>query len=279
MQLKSGTKTLDLSTPVIMGILNATPDSFSDGGKFDTYEKAIQQTDKMIADGAKIIDVGGESTRPGASPVTLEEELARVIPVIKHVSEQDVWISVDTTKAEVMRQAVAAGANLINDVRALQDPGALDAAADLGVPVCLMHMQGVPRTINQQKDPKYDNVVEDICQFFEERIEACLTAGIKQENIILDPGFGFGKTLVHNLQILANQQAFHRFEMPVLIGLSRKSMFDKLHHGRTADERLASSLAGALISVQKQAHVIRVHDVLETADALKVLSSMQQYER
>ena len=277
MQLKSGTKTLDLSTPVIMGILNATPDSFSDGGQFDTYEKAIQQTDKMIVDGAKIIDIGGESTRPGASPVTLEEELKRVIPVIKHVSEHDVWISVDTTKAEVMRQAVAAGANLINDVRALQDPGALEAAAELGVPVCLMHMQGIPR--DMQKNPQYNDVIEDICQFFEQRIDACLKAGIKKENIILDPGFGFGKSLEHNLQILANQKAFHRFGLPVLIGLSRKSMFDKLHQGRKADERLASSLAGALISVQKQAHIVRVHDVVETADALKVLSAMQQYEK
>ncbi len=277
MRLKSGTKTLDLSTPVIMGILNATPDSFSDGGKFDTHEAAVKQTDKMIAEGAKIIDIGGESARPGACAVTPEEELRRVIPVIKHASEQDVWVSVDTTKAEVMRQAVAAGADLINDVRALRDPGAIEAAAELGVPVCLMHMRGVPR--NMQTNPRYVDVIEDICQFFERRIDACLTAGIKKDNIILDPGFGFGKTLEHNLQILADQKAFHRFGLPVLIGLSRKSMFDKLHQGRTAEERLASSLAGALISVQKQAHIIRVHNVIETADALKVLSAVRQYEK
>lgn len=275
MKLQSGTKTLDLSTPIIMGILNATPDSFSDGGKFNRYETACQHADEMIKQGSKIIDVGGESTRPNAPEVSLEDELSRVIPVIKHLSRKDIWISVDTSKAEVMRQAVEAGANIINDVRALQESQSIYVAADLGVPVCLMHMQGTPETM--QQNPSYDNVIEDICQFFERRIEACLQAGIKMNNIILDPGFGFGKNLEHNLQILAHQKQFQRFGLPVLIGLSRKSMFDKLLGGRNTEQRLAGSLAGAMLSVQKGAHIIRVHDVMETADVLSVLQAVNTY--
>ncbi|RYV03365.1 dihydropteroate synthase [Shewanella sp. OPT22] len=271
MKLNSGNKTLDLSSPVVMGILNATPDSFSDGGKFNTYETACLHADEMIAQGAKIIDVGGESTRPGAPEVSLADELERVIPVIQHLSKKDVWISIDTSKAEVMRQAVAAGANIINDVRALQEPGALEVAAEVNVPVCLMHMQGTPRTM--QASPKYRNVIEDICEFFEQRIDACIAAGVKRDNIILDPGFGFGKTLEHNLQILANQIEFHRFNLPVFIGLSRKSMFDKLCGGRTVEQRLAGSLAGAMLSAQKGAHILRVHDVQETWDVLKVIEA------
>lgn len=273
MKLKSGVKVLDLSTPVIMGILNATPDSFSDGGKFNTYNSACQHADEMIAQGAKIIDIGGESTRPGAPAVSLEDELERVIPVVKHVRNKDVWISVDTSKAEVMRQAVAAGANIINDVCALQQQGSLEAAVEAGVPVCLMHMQGTPRTM--QQNPQYSDVIEDICLFFENRIETCINAGIKKENIILDPGFGFGKTLEHNLQILANQKAFHRFELPVLIGLSRKSMFDKLCGGRTVEQRLAGSLAGAMLSAQQGAQILRVHDVQETLDVIKLIEALK----
>ncbi|WP_133407871.1 dihydropteroate synthase [Parashewanella tropica] len=270
--LKSKNKTLELSKPIIMGILNATPDSFSDGGQFNTYETACQHADEMIEQGAKIIDIGGESTRPGAPDVSLEKELARVIPVIKHVSHKDVWISIDTSKPEVMKQAVEAGAHLINDVRALQEPGALEMAASLDVPVCLMHMQGTPRTM--QTAPKYQDVIEDIAAFFEERIKACIDAGIKREHIILDPGFGFGKTLEHNLAILKYQKEFHRFDSPVLIGLSRKSMFKHLLD-RDVDERLAGSLAGALISAQQGAHIIRVHDVAETADVLAVVEACQ----
>ncbi|RLV58682.1 dihydropteroate synthase [Parashewanella curva] len=271
--LKSKNKSLELSKPIIMGILNATPDSFSDGGQFNTYETACQHADEMIAHGAQIIDIGGESTRPGAPDVSLEEELARVIPVIEHVSKKDVWISIDTSKPEVMKQAVEAGAHLINDVRALQEPGALEVAASLNVPVCLMHMQGTPRTM--QTAPKYQDVIEDIAVFFEQRIKACIDAGIKREHIILDPGFGFGKTLEHNLTILKNQKAFHRFDLPVLIGLSRKSMFKHLLN-RDVEERLAGSLAGAMISAQKGAHIIRVHDVAETVDVLTVVDVCQE---
>ncbi|MBM7070847.1 dihydropteroate synthase [Shewanella sp. 202IG2-18] len=277
MKLNSGNKTLDLSCPVVMGILNATPDSFSDGGKFNTYETACLHADEMIAQGAKIIDVGGESTRPGAPEVSLADELERVIPLIQHLSKKDVWISIDTSKAEVMRQAIDAGANIINDVRALQEPGALDVAAEAGLPVCLMHMQGTPRTM--QTSPEYRNVIEDICEFFKLRIDACIAAGVKRENIILDPGFGFGKTLEHNLQILANQIEFHRFNLPVLIGLSRKSMFDKLCGGRTVEQRLAGSLAGAMLSAQKSAHILRVHDVEETQDVLDVFFATQKYSK
>ncbi|MCL1079045.1 dihydropteroate synthase [Parashewanella spongiae] len=273
-EVKCGNKVLDLSTPVIMGILNATPDSFSDGGQFHTYETACKHAEEMISQGARIIDVGGESTRPNAPKVSLEEELARVIPVIKHLSKKDILISVDTSKAEVMKQAIAAGAHIINDVRALQEPQALEMAASLNVPVCIMHMQGTPQTM--QVKPKYQNIIEEISNFFEVRIQACLRAGIKKDHIILDPGFGFGKTLEHNLQLLAQQDEFHKLGCPILIGLSRKSMFAQLLN-RDVSERLAGSLAGALISSQKGAHIIRVHDVQETFDALETNRAIQKF--
>ncbi|GCF89331.1 dihydropteroate synthase [Shewanella sp. M-Br] len=274
-ELIAGTKRLALSSPIVMGILNVTPDSFSDGGQYSSYELACQHADDMVAQGAGMIDIGGESTRPGAAEVSLADELARVIPLVKYVAaHHDVWISVDTSKPEVMRQAVAAGAHLINDVRALMEPGALQAAAELQVPICLMHMQGEPKSM--QFAPTYHNVIEEVSAFLTERIEACLRAGIPRELLILDPGFGFGKSLEHNYELLAKLDCFAQFDLPILIGLSRKSMIGNLL-AKPTSERLAGSLAGAMMAAQKGAHIIRVHDVTETVDMLKVLQATQAY--
>ncbi|MCH7421647.1 MULTISPECIES: dihydropteroate synthase [Shewanella] len=274
-ELIAGTKRLSLASPVVMGILNVTPDSFSDGGKFSSFELACQHADEMVAQGALIIDIGGESTRPGAADVSVDDELARVVPLVEYVAKHhDVWISVDTSKPEVMRQAVNAGAHLINDVRALLEPGALETAAQLNVPICLMHMQGAPRTM--QSAPEYHDVVADVFKFLNERIQACLEAGIPRERLLIDPGFGFGKTLEHNYELLAKLERFAQFELPILIGLSRKSMIGNLL-ARPTSERLAGSLAGAMIAAQKGAHIIRVHDVPETVDMLKVLQATQAY--
>ncbi|MFB2651548.1 dihydropteroate synthase [Shewanella seohaensis] len=274
-ELIAGTKRLSLASPVVMGILNVTPDSFSDGGKFSSFELACQHADEMVAQGALIIDIGGESTRPGAADVTVEDELARVIPLVEYVAKHhDVWISVDTSKPEVMRQAVNAGAHLINDVRALLEPGALETAAQLNVPICLMHMQGAPRSM--QTAPEYQDVVADVTEFLLERIQACIDAGIPRERLLIDPGFGFGKTLEHNYELLAKLERFEQFKLPILIGLSRKSMIGNLL-ARPTSERLAGSLAGAMIAAQKGAHIIRVHDVPETVDMLKVLQATQAY--
>lgn len=267
-------KVLDLSQTHIMGILNLTPDSFSDGGSYQQIDSAVISALAMLENGATIIDIGGESTRPGAPDVALEEELARVIPVIEAIRKKsDCLISIDTSKAEVMRQAVNAGADIINDVRALQEPNALATTAELGVPVCLMHMQGQPRTM--QSNPHYDDVINDIKQFFVDRIAACETAGISRDKIILDPGFGFGKTLAHNYHILKYIDEFRMMGCEVLAGLSRKSMIGNLL-GRDVDQRLAGSVAGALIAAQKGAKIIRVHDVTETADALNVWRACEQ---
>ncbi|MFH6952763.1 dihydropteroate synthase [Pseudoalteromonas sp. XMcav1-K] len=267
-------KVLDLSQTHIMGILNLTPDSFSDGGSHQQIDSAVISALEMLGNGATIIDIGGESTRPGAPDVALEEELARVIPVIEAIRKKsDCLISIDTSKAEVMRQAVNAGADIINDVRALQEPNALETTAELGVPVCLMHMQGQPRTM--QSNPHYDDVINDIKQFFVERIAACEAAGISRDKIILDPGFGFGKTLAHNYYILKYIDEFKMMGCEVLAGLSRKSMIGNLL-GRDVDQRLAGSVAGALIAAQKGAKIIRVHDVTETADALNVWQACEQ---
>ena len=267
-------KVLDLSQTHIMGILNLTPDSFSDGGSYQQIDSAVISALAMLENGATIIDIGGESTRPGAPDVALEEELARVIPVIEAIRKKsDCLISIDTSKAEVMRQAVNAGADIINDVRALQEPNALATTAELGVPVCLMHMQGQPRTM--QSNPHYDDVINDIKQFFVERIAACEAAGISRDKIILDPGFGFGKTLAHNYHILKYIDEFKMMGCEVLAGLSRKSMIGNLL-GRDVDQRLAGSVAGALIAAQKGAKIIRVHDVTETADALNVWRACEQ---
>ncbi|KQB10712.1 dihydropteroate synthase [Vibrio metoecus] len=270
MKISYANKQLNLNSPVVMGILNTTPDSFSDGGSYIQLDKALMRAQQMIDAGVAIIDIGGESTRPGAPDVSLEEELQRVIPLITTIRQQNaqVWISIDTSKAEVMRQAIVAGADLINDVRALQEPGALDVAAQAQVPVCIMHMQGQPRTM--QMAPQYGNVVEDVCAFLVERIAACEAAGIKRENIILDPGFGFGKSIQHNYHLLAHLEQFHRFGLPVLAGMSRKSMIFKTLNKQPA-ECVAGSVACATLAASKGAQIIRVHDVEQTLDALKIV--------
>lgn len=274
MTLDCAGRLLDLSQPQVMGIINVTPDSFSDGGRFHGVDAALAQARKMINDGATILDIGGESTRPGAPDVSLEEELNRVIPAIEAIgSELDVVISIDTSKPQVMREAVASGAGLINDVRALQEPGALAAAADLQVPVCLMHMQGQPRTM--QSAPSYQDLVTDIMAFFAQRIQACEQAGLARERLLLDPGFGFGKTQEHNFQLLAQLDQFRTLGLPLLTGLSRKSMFGSLLD-RNVGDRLAASLAGAMLCAQGGASIVRVHDVRETWDVLQVLAATQR---
>jgi len=275
-QLKSGSKFLNLENPIVMGIVNVTPDSFSDGGQFSLFQHACEHADQMVAHGAVFIDIGGESTRPGAAEVSIDEELNRVIPLIEYVAENhDVWISIDTSKPDVMKAAVNAGANLINDVRALQELGALEMAAKLDVPVCIMHMQGQP--CSMQASPEYSDVVADVQMFFKARIHACLNAGIKRENIILDPGFGFGKTLSHNYELLNRLNEFQIFDLPILIGLSRKSMMGDLLH-RGVSERLAGSLAGVLLAAQRGANIFRVHDVCQTLDVLKVMAATDHYQ-
>ena len=252
----------------IMGILNVTPDSFSDGGRFMEPETAIAAARRMLDEGAAIIDIGGESTRPGAEPVSAAEELERVVPVIEVVAnELSADVSVDTSKPEVMEKAVAAGASMINDVMALRTDGAIETARDLNVPVCLMHMQGLPRTM--QKNPHYDDVVSEVRDFLLRRVDACASAGLDGDRIFIDPGFGFGKTLDHNLTLLANLDRLVETGYPVLVGLSRKSMIGAMLD-RPVDERAAASAALALIAVQKGASVVRVHDVAETANALNI---------
>ncbi|ARC93067.1 MULTISPECIES: dihydropteroate synthase [Vibrio] len=273
MIITANNKSLDLSTPQVMGILNVTPDSFSDGGKYNSLENAMIQAEKMINAGVSIIDIGGESTRPGAPDVALEEELSRVIPVIKAIRERfDVWISIDTSKAEVMRQAVKAGADIINDVRALQEPGALEVAAESGLPVCLMHMQGQPRTM--QANPHYDDLLKEVGEFLQERVQACEAKGMKKSQLILDPGFGFGKTLEHNYHMLAHLEQFHQFGLPLLAGMSRKSMLFKLLDKAPA-ECVAASVSCATIAAMKGAQIIRVHDFEQTLDAVKIVSMVQ----
>lgn len=269
MMITANNKSLDLSRPHVMAILNVTPDSFSDGGKYNSIELALAQVDKMIKAGVSIVDVGGESTRPGAPDVSLKEELRRVVPVIKAIREKyDVWISVDTSKAEVMRQAIDAGADLINDIRSLQEPGALEVAAEANLPICLMHMKGQPRTM--QVDPHYDDLMGDVSAFLEERIAACEAAGIDKSQLILDPGFGFGKTIEHNYHMLAHLEKFHEFGLPILAGMSRKSMIFKLLD-KPAAECTNASVVCATIAAMKGAQIIRVHDFEETIEAMKVV--------
>ena len=266
--LQCGTRRLDLSQTVIMGVLNVTPDSFSDGGQFVDVSRAVAHGLAMHAAGAAILDVGGESTRPGAREIDAATEIERVLPVVRALHQQcDAVISIDTSKPEVMRAAVEAGAGMINDVWALRRPGALDAAAACAVPVCLMHMQGEPGSM--QQDPSYSDVVSEVHRFLADRALACQFAGIDKSRIVIDPGFGFGKTLEHNLSLLAGLDRLTDLGFPILAGLSRKSMIGALT-GREIDQREAGSVAAALIAVQRGARFVRVHDVAATRDALAV---------
>jgi dihydropteroate synthase len=274
----TGTSTHPLSRalaarrPLVCGVLNVTPDSFSDGGRFHSFDRAVERGRTLAAEGADLIDVGGESTRPGSRPPTLAEELDRVVPVVEALGRQvPVPLSVDTSRPEVMREAVAAGASMLNDVRALRSPGALEAAVELGVPVCLMHMQRSPESM--QEDPRYRDVVVEVRTFLAERMRACLDAGIRQEHLVVDPGFGFGKTLTHNVALLASLDAFTGLGVPVMVGLSRKSVLGQLT-GRAVGDRLPASLAAALVAVQRGAAVLRVHDVAATRDVLTVLDAV-----
>ncbi|HCR3228849.1 dihydropteroate synthase [Morganella morganii] len=271
MKLTARGQTLSLATPQVMGILNVTPDSFSDGGTHNTPAKALEHARKMIAEGAAIIDIGGESTRPGAAEVSPEQEAERVIPVVAAIArESDVWISVDTSKALVIREAANAGAHILNDIRSFSEPGALQAAAQSGLPVCVMHMQGEPRTMQQA--PHYQNVVREVYTYLEAQVARCVAAGIEKNHIILDPGFGFGKTLTHNYQLLDKLDLFHNLGLPVLAGMSRKSMIGQLMD-IPPDERVAGSVACAVIAAMKGAQIIRVHDVKETVQAMKVVEA------
>jgi dihydropteroate synthase len=266
--LDCGGRALSLDRPRIAGIINVTADSFSDGGRFLDPARAIEHGLRLVAEGADLLDIGGESTRPGASEVSVEDEIARVLPVIAALAKQiTVPIAIDTSKPEVMRAAVAAGAGLINDVYALRREGALDAAAGLGVPVCLMHMQGEPRTM--QDAPAYDDVVADVHRFLAERLFACQMAGIDKKRILVDPGFGFGKTLLHNLALLQGLDRFPELA-PVMVGLSRKGMIGALTGHAEPAERAAGSAAAAMIAAQRGAAIVRVHDVAVTRDALAV---------
>ena len=268
-QLRLGREQLDLSRPRIMGVLNRTPDSFSDGGAFTDFDTAVAHARAMLAEGADLLDVGGESTRPGAAPVPVEEELRRVVPLVERLAgELGARVSVDTSKPEVMRAAVKAGAVMINDVYALRQPGALEAAAASGAAVCLMHMQGEPRTM--QQDPQYRDVVKEVGEFLLERAKACLAAGIPKDRIVLDPGFGFGKTREHNLALLRRLPELAAHGYPVLVGLSRKSLLGTLLGGRPVEQRLHASVAAATVAAMNGAHILRVHDVAPTDDAVKI---------
>ncbi|MEC5342797.1 dihydropteroate synthase [Brenneria populi] len=271
MQLIARGSTLDLSRPNVMGILNVTPDSFSDGGRHNTLDAALVHAQDMIAAGATLIDIGGESTRPGADEVSVQEELERVIPVVEALARRfDVWISVDTSKPEVITAAAQAGAHLINDIRSLQEPGALAAAAATGLPVCLMHMQGLPKTM--QHNPHYDDLMSEVGDFLQRQIARCVNGNILKSNLLLDPGFGFGKNLTHNYQLLARLGELHRFGLPLLVGMSRKSMIGQLLKVPPV-QRVQGSVACAVIAAMQGAQIIRVHDVKETVDAMRIVEA------
>lgn len=264
---------LDLSTPQVMGILNVTPDSFSDGGQYNRDQSAIKQTAIMLEQGASIIDVGGESTRPGATDVSLSEELDRVIPVIEKInSEFDTIVSIDTSKAEVMSAAVKAGAGMINDVNALRGEGALEAAVKSSVPVCVMHMQGAPRTM--QTAPSYEHVTNDVLAFLTERIQTCVDAGMRREQLLIDPGFGFGKTLEQNCQLMRELDTFKNLDCPILVGVSRKSMIGQILDAEV-DERLFGSVALETLAVWQGANIIRAHDVSAAVDAITITTAIK----
>jgi dihydropteroate synthase len=262
---------LDLSKPRVMGIVNVTPDSFSDGGKFNTTEKAIAHALQLVEEGAEILDIGGESTRPGATPVPLDEELKRVIPVIEGLRDAGVPLSIDTYKPQVMQAAITAGADIVNDVCALREPQALEIVAASQVGVCLMHMQGRPQTM--QADPQYDDVVSEVTGFLKERLDAAERAGINRSRIVLDPGFGFGKRTAHNLTLLNHLNDIQALGLPLLIGLSRKSVLGQVV-GSSVDERVHASIAASVVSVMKGANIVRVHDVKPTIDALKIVQAV-----
>jgi dihydropteroate synthase len=266
-------KSLDLSRPRIMAVLNVTPDSFSDGGDFFTPDKAVARAEQMVEEGAAIIDVGGESTRPGAAPVSVNEELQRVIPVIEALhAAVPIPISIDTRKPEVMQAAIAAGAGLVNDVNALQESGAVETAANLGVPVCLMHMQGIPETM--QDTPTYKDVVDEVTGYLETRAAVCIQHGIPKERILLDPGFGFGKTTTHNLQLLQQLERLVGTGFPVLVGLSRKSLIGKVLD-LPVDKRLYPGVALAVLAVWKGAALVRCHDVRPTREAIEMCQAVR----
>ncbi len=263
---------LDLTRPNVMGIVNVTPDSFSDGGKYASVDLAVEHALQLIAEGADILDIGGESTRPGAEPVSLQEELRRVIPVIEALSQVTaVPLSIDTYKPEVMRAAIAAGADIVNDICALREPGALEIVADSNAGVCLMHMQGVPQTM--QLNPMYEDVVAEVRQFLADRADACLAKGIAKERILLDPGFCFGKTTAHNVALIQHLDRLNTLGYPLLVGLSRKSVLGRIAGGDEL-QRLHAGLAASVISVMKGAKIVRVHDVKATVDALKVVAAV-----
>jgi dihydropteroate synthase len=273
MKLICGKFELDLTQPRVMGIVNVTPDSFSDGGRFSATEVAVRHAMQLVAEGADVLDIGGESSRPGATPVPLDEELRRVIPVIEELACQaGVPISIDTYKPQVMRAAAAAGADIVNDINALQSPGALEAVAETNVGVCLMHMQGNPQTM--QTDPQYQDVVGEVADFLRARMAAAEEYGISRERIVLDPGFGFGKRSIHNIALLRELETLCALGRPVLVGLSRKSVLGQIV-GADVDARLHASLSAAVIAAMKGVRILRVHDVKATVDALRVVSAVE----
>lgn len=272
MQLRCGDHTLDLATPVVMGVLNVTPDSFSDGGRFLSPDAATAQAWRMVEEGAAIIDIGGESTRPGAQPVSGDEEWQRIGPVLRALAGKiPVPLSVDTSKAEVMRAAIGCGAGMINDVRALRAPETIATVAGSRIAVCLMHMQGEPRTM--QRAPQYADVVEEVASFLQSRVEECVGRGITRERLVLDPGFGFGKTLEHNMELLRSLGRLARLGLPLMVGLSRKSMIGTILE-RTVGERLYGGLALAALAVANGANIVRTHDVAATVDAVRVATAV-----
>lgn len=271
--LSCGGRLLDLTRPHVMGILNVTPDSFSDGGRFKALDAALRHAESMVTAGATLVDVGGESTRPGAPPVSVQEELARVVPVVEAIAARlDVVVSVDTSTPEVIAEAAARGAGLVNDVRALRRPGALEAAVRSGLPVCLMHMRGEPG--DMQDNPSYQNVVAEVGRFLLERVETCVGAGIARERILLDPGFGFAKSLDHNLSLFKHLPELVALGYPLLVGVSRKSMIGGVL-GKPVGERLYGGLALAALAAAQGARILRVHDVAETVDALRMIAAVQ----
>ena len=276
MKLQAGRHLIDLNAPRVMGIINVTPDSFSDGGRFLSPEDALRQVVKMIDAGVDIVDLGGESTRPGAADTPLQIELDRVLPVLESVvSRFDVPVSVDTSKPEVMQSAVAAGASIINDVYALRRDGAIAAVAALDVPVCLMHMLGTPRSM--QEAPEYSDLPGELIEFLAGRVAACVAGGISRDRLLVDPGFGFGKNDRHNLTILAKLGQFAELGLPLLVGLSRKRTLGQLT-GKPVNQRVAAGVAAAVIAVMNGAHIVRTHDVAETVDALKVVSAIMKLD-